>query len=378
MTLIRTEPTSVQTRDGSYQKVDAGSLDPTDACNITLTCFPTLRGADPIKEFLNDVRGFANPDLKGMTNIYHAEKAGATHYWVCCTRPSRALEGVVMASKTKDSLVADIEFYLSDECKNYYENRGIPYRRGLLLYGPPGTGKTSFATAVAGHFKLPVYIVNLTELDDKGLEQLFMRLPRRCILMLEDVDSAGLDREYELPNSSNNNGSNNTTKVKSVTLSGLLNALDGPASVDGRVLFMTSNAPDSLDAALIRPGRCDRKVLFGYVDAEVSAKLFTNIYTRKANELYKNEQNAADIHDIPAMARQFAAKIPTDSAITPAECQAWLLSNRLDPVAALEGADAWAKEIIENKLRGANVASFKNEVRRIPEGYAPDSDDDSD
>lgn len=372
-TMERTAPTAVEDRNGAYHKVDAKDLDPTIPQNITLSCFPTFNGTQPIKDFLDHVRGFATPSRDDVTNVFFPDRNGTYFFWERVSRPARALEGVVMESKIKDSLVADLDFYLSAECRKFYENRGIPYRRGYLLYGPPGTGKTSFATAIASHFKLPVYILNLADLNDKSLELLFGKLPRRCCLMMEDCDSAGLDREYtEVDESAGNNDDSeenlNPTKkkVKSVTLSGLLNALDGPASVDGRVLFMTSNSPDSLDAALIRPGRCDRKILFGYVCPEVSAKFFTNIYTRTANELYKGETNAADTHDIPAMAEQFAAKIPVGAAITPAECQAWLLSNRLDPVAALEGADQWASEIIENKLRGANVASFANEVKRIP------------
>lgn len=73
-------------------------------------------------------------------------------YWTSISRPTRAIEGVVMAAATKKSLVSDIEYYLSQECRTFYQNRGIPYRRGYLFYGPPGTGKTSFAVAMAGYF----------------------------------------------------------------------------------------------------------------------------------------------------------------------------------------------------------------------------------
>jgi len=376
MTLLRKEATVVEDADGKFTKVEAGEADPTKRQNITISCFPTFRGTEPIKEFLDHVRGFSTPVREKVTQVFRPENHGGdSHphwYWDSCFRPARALEGVVMQGAVKDSLVADIEFYLSSECRRFYENRGIPYRRGYLLYGPPGTGKTSFATSVASHFNMPIYVLNLTGLDDKSLAGLFHQMPRRCILLLEDVDSAGLDRENDEPedlaDDKSSDGFNvafsSKSKKKRVTLSGLLNALDGPASVDGRLLCMTSNSPDNLDAALVRPGRCDRKILFGYVCPEVSAKLYTNIYTKTADELYKDEENAANVHDIPAMAAQFARKIPIDAAITPAECQAWLLANRLDPVTAIEGAAQWAREIIENKLRGANVATFTNEIKK--------------
>jgi hypothetical protein len=145
--------------------------------------------------------------------------------------------------------------------------------------------------------------------------------------------------------------------------SGLLNCLDGHASVDGRLLLMTSNSPDSLDAALVRPGQCDKMILFGYICLEVTAGLCTHIFTRTATELYRDEKSASYEYEIPAMAVQFASRIPTDAAITPAEAQAWLLSNRTDPVAALRGAAEWAKDIVETKLRGANVANCHLHVR---------------
>ncbi|KAM0702314.1 hypothetical protein Q7P35_011224 [Cladosporium inversicolor] len=374
MTLLRKEATLVEDADGKFQKVEAGEADPTKKQNITISCFPTFCGTEPIKEFLDHVRGYSTPVREKQTEVFRPENHGGdSHpawYWDGCFRPARALEGVVMESAVKDSLIADIEFYLSTECRKFYENRGIPYRRGYLLYGPPGTGKTSFATSVASHFNMPIYVLNLSGLDDKSLAGLFRSMPRRCILLLEDVDSAGLDRENDEPDEAADDKStdgfilSSKTKKRKVTLSGLLNCLDGPASQDGRLLCMTSNSPDSLDAALVRPGRCDRKILFGYVCPEVSAKLFANIYTKTSEELWKDEEDTSEAHDIPAMAAQFATKLPRNAAITPAECQAWLLANRLDPVTALDGAAQWAKEIIENKLRGANVASFTNEIKK--------------
>lgn len=379
MTLMRKEATVVENDDGKLLKVEPGEADPTKRQNVTITCFPTFRGTEPIKELLNHVRGFSTPFRERVTQIYRPEKGPGGHiYWDACFRPARALDGVVMESTLKNSLVSDIEFYLSPACQKFYENRGIPYRRGYLLYGPPGTGKTSFASSVASHFNLPVYVLNLTDLDDKGLNTLFNMMVKKCVLLLEDVDSAGLNREYDADDEPDDGegwesliagrvgGVSKKSKRRRVTLAGLLNCLDGPASVDGRLLCMTSNSPDNLDAALVRPGRCDRKVLFGYVCPEVSATLFRNIYTRAPNEIYKDEENTADVHDIPALAAHFAEKIPIDAAITPAECQAWLLANRLDPVAAFDGAAEWAKEIVETKLRGANVASFTNEIKTMP------------
>lgn len=174
-----------------------------------------------------------------------------------------------MEKAKKDALVSDIEYYLSSACKKYYQNRGIPYRRGYLAFGSPGTGKTSVALTLASHFKLPIYLLGMSDpgLNDKTLDGLFSTLPCRCILLLEDVDSAGLQRERmsEVADSDSSKKAKKgkSSAKKSLTLSGLLNALDGPASVGGRILFMTSNSPDTLDAALVRPRRCEVKILLG-------------------------------------------------------------------------------------------------------------------
>lgn len=80
-----------------------------------------------------------------------------------------------------------------------YTNRGIPYRRGYLFHGPPGTGKTSLSFAIAGVFGLDIYCVSLLEptLTEEDLGLLFNSLPRRCVVLLEDIDSAGLIRHEE-------------------------------------------------------------------------------------------------------------------------------------------------------------------------------------
>lgn len=244
-----------------------------------------------------------------------------------------------MEKAKKDALVSDIENYLSSACKKYYANRGIPNRRGYPFFGPPGTGKTSFAVALASHFSLPIFLLGMSdpELNDRILDDLLSQLPSRSMLLLEDVDSAELQCE-NMANSSDANNSQDLEGIlpvkRNLTLSGLLNALNGPASVDGRVLFMASVLPDSLDAALARPGRCDVKVLLSYVrSAEVAQAMFPRIYTTSADETYKGETSPAGTMDIPAMAEEFASKVPLDAPITPAELRAWLLLHRLIPEA---------------------------------------------
>jgi mitochondrial chaperone BCS1 len=212
---------------------------------------------------------------------------------------------VILDQHQKDTVLADMNEYLHPATPRWYANRGIPLRRGYLFYGPPGTGKTSLSFALAGVFGLDIYVISLLEptLTEEDLGSLFTSLPRRCIVLLEDIDTAGLRRagdekpaveekpataaaaaaaangEKEGSNSTSEADANKATtsldikelakalkketeEQKGISLSGLLNAIDGVASHEGRVLIMTTNLPESLDPALIRPGRVDLQVPF--------------------------------------------------------------------------------------------------------------------
>lgn len=128
---------------------------------------------------------------------------------------------------------------------------------------------------------------------------------------------------------------------------------------------MTTNAPDKLDPALIRAGRCDHRVLFGYVSPEISTRIFTHCYTKRPEELVDAESSGSEHYDIPSVAQAFASAIPKDSMISPAEVQGYLMKHCHDPQAAVEGAEEFARHIIEIKAQGKNVAAFANELRAL-------------
>ncbi|VDN26436.1 unnamed protein product, partial [Cylicostephanus goldi] len=152
--------------------------------------------------------------------------------------------------------------------------RGIPYRRGYLFYGPPGTGKSSFISALASHFGYSVCMLSLSErtLDDDRLNHLLNTAPVNSVVILEDIDAAFGTRADPMNNHPAYQG------ITRVTFSGLLNAIDGVGSAEERILFMTTNYVERLDPALIRPGRVDRKQLFGNVTRSMAEKMFSRFY----------------------------------------------------------------------------------------------------
>ena len=143
----------------------------------------------------------------------------------------------------------------------WYADRGIPFRRGYLLHGVPGSGKSSLIHAIAGELMLDIYVVSLSSswISDSTLTTLMGRVPARCIVLLEDLDAAFTrstlrDEDStgapESKTSSNTNEAGDSTHsrrgrhkhdhlsdVNTLSLSGLLNALDGVAASEGRILF---------------------------------------------------------------------------------------------------------------------------------------------
>ncbi|MGB4812540.1 MAG: AAA family ATPase [Methylophilaceae bacterium] len=130
--------------------------------------------------------------------------------------------------------------------QNYLQALGIPWRRGYLLYGPPGTGKTSLVTALASELSLNVCALSLASanITDERIGNLLSTVPPRSIILLEDIDSFFRQREKA------------DVSVK-LSYSGFINALDGVASHEGSVIFLTTNHPELIDEAAIRSGRVD-------------------------------------------------------------------------------------------------------------------------
>lgn len=171
----------------------------------------------------------------------------------------RALDTVVLRPGQKEALVDDMQDFLT--LRAQYMKFGIPYHRGYMFYGPPGTGKTSLAKALATHFGLNIYYIPLSDLEkDTSLLTLVAGVEPGSVLLLEDIDvlHAAKSRDDD---------------DQGVTLSGLLNALDGVSTPSGLITIMTTNYRDVLDDALIRPGRIDRMEEITFMDDAQLAEL---------------------------------------------------------------------------------------------------------
>lgn len=255
-------------RERSGRLMDLTSGSPFET--ITLTTL--YRDRHIFTDLLREAQSKAQRKVEGKTVIY-------TSYgpeWRPFGQPrrKRTIDSVILDEGLKEDLLDDMKDFLSSA--KWYADRGIPYRRGYLLYGPPGSGKSSVIQALAGELDYNICILNLSEnhLTDDRLNHLMNHVPDRSILLLEDIDAAFSDRKQ-----TDEHGYHS-----GVTFSGLLNSLDGVASADERIIFMTTNHPEKLDPALIRPGRVDYKELIDNATEFQVRQMFLRFYEGKEAE----------------------------------------------------------------------------------------------
>ncbi|MFB2531835.1 AAA family ATPase [Paracoccus sp. p3-h83] len=213
----------------------------------------------------------------------------------------RPLDSVVLQGGLAQDLRADLARFL--DARTDYQRLGLPWRRGYLLFGPPGTGKTSVVAALASDLRMNICTLSLagSGVSDDKIHALLAAVPRRSILLIEDVDAFFDDRDAV------------HDEVK-LSFSGFLNALDGVATQEGFVIFMTTNHPERLDPALIRSGRIDRRIELGLADADQIGRLYARF-------------------DPDPVARDAFVAAHRDKRLSPADVQGLLLRRFLAPEA---------------------------------------------
>ena len=152
----------------------------------------------------------------------------------------------------------EIVDYLHDPKK--YEEIGASMPKGILLVGPPGTGKTMLAKAVAGESNVPFFSISGSEFVEmfvgmgaSKVRDLFKQAKEKapCIVFIDEIDAIGQKR---------NSGQLGGNDEREQTLNQLLTEMDGFEGNSGVIILAATNRPDSLDPALTRPGRFDRRV----------------------------------------------------------------------------------------------------------------------
>ena len=283
-----------------------------------------------------------------------------------------------------DTIRNRVNFFIKN--RKWYDEKGIPYTLGLLLSGSPGTGKTSTIKCLANETNRHICNVNLNnDMTKTQLENLFFNeninilnpstgqnetycipLDQR-IYVLEDVDcQSDIVMERALKNEKNEKNGQNEQHRKvlehyedkhKVDLSFLLNLLDGVLENPGRIVIMTSNFPDMLDSALIRPGRIDVIAKFRNCSNNTVADMLEFFYDIKLSEEERE--------------RVFQFK---DEMVTPAELSKVMFENFSDYEASIRHMENLSIQKIELEKKQKELAEEEQPLSTAPI-RSPNEDD---
>ncbi|PGG95824.1 hypothetical protein AJ80_09906 [Polytolypa hystricis UAMH7299] len=286
----------------------------------------------PIDKLLRTARSEYLSHNQFRIRVYTPEsKSNRSHRpWTSSEELVRPLETVILPDKIKQRALDDMNKFLRNQ--KWYQEQGIAHRRGYLFHGPPGSGKSSLGFALSCHFRIPLYIISLGDrsLTDAELLMLFKNLHPPCLVLLEDVDAAGIGQSRAEPEESQ------MEKSAPLSLAGLLQAMDGPGSAQGRILIMTTNYAGALDPALLRPGRIDERVVFPFMTEGQIKDMFMAMYSPKSCSNNAASGNQA----VVKLAERFAAAVP-ENKLSSAEVQGYLMRWKDDSQGAVNGVDRW-------------------------------------
>ena len=319
---------------------------------ITLTTLYSQRNI--FEDIFSEAHQLAQQFSEGKTIVYQARAASWEKFGE--PRRKRPLESVILDKGIKERILSDVKDFLGSA--RWYYDRGIPYRRGYLLHGPPGSGKSSFIRALAGELDYNIAMLNLSErgLTDDRLNHLLTIIPRRTLVLLEDADAAFGNRRTQTDDDG--------YRGANVTFSGLLNALDGVASAEERIVFLTTNYVDRLDSALVRPGRVDMAVRLGEATRWQMANMWDRFYGEfdehgifKARFLERLEQFG--LINPENEETRFPARSTSAAAV-----QGLFLYNKGD----MEGAIAMAPGLIPESQKDGDISASEPKSLGISHG----------
>ena len=268
-------------------------------------------------------------------------------------------ETLAMERAKKKEIMEDLDAFR--ENRDFYRRTGKPWKRGYLLHGPPGTGKSTMVAAMANYLDYDIYDIELTSVhSNTDLRKLFIETTSKSIIVIEDIDCSldltGARSKKKAPAAEDDKkdgaaaaaakaaGDKNKDTSSKVTLSGLLNFIDGLWSACGgeRIVVFTTNHVDKLDPALIRRGRMDMHIKMSYCGFEAFKTLAKNYLGVDDHELFSSVE-----------------EVLREAELTPADVAECLMTARR----AGYGEDS-AMEFLVEELKKKNREEAKAAAKR--------------
>ncbi|KAK4281041.1 hypothetical protein QN277_012581 [Acacia crassicarpa] len=282
-------------------------------------------------------------------------------YWshVVFEHPA-TFQTLALEPEKKEEIIDDLITF--SKAEEFFARIGRAWKRGYLLYGPPGTGKSTMIAAMANLLGYDLYDLELTAVrDNTELRRLLIETSSKSIIVIEDIDCSldltGQRRKKEKKEDEEENkdqkqkpgGGEREARSSQVTLSGLLNFIDGLWSACGgeRLIVFTTNHIEKLDPALIRKGRMDKHIELSYCSFEAFKVLAKNYLRIESHHLFPR-----------------IGELLRDVKITPAD-----VAEHLMPKSASGDYEVQLKDLIE-----ALETKREEEARKIEALGKPEAD----
>lgn len=258
-----------------------------------------------LRVFFANKNNFIN-QLKNVitrsSNIYE-NKVKINFQWYNNKRDKRYLDSIYTNNNEQYKVLSDLKNFINN--KQFYLDNNIPYKRNYLFYGKPGTGKTSLIFALASELNYDIKLIDLGSFSDLNslLYQVY-NCSSNTFLVFEDIDAMSTKFEERKKEETVKDSKKDapvivepTSNAKELSLSVLLNLLDGLYTKEGMITFFTTNHIDKLDSAFLRDGRMDYKLEMTDLNNKTINSILEKKIGKKLN-VKKKSINPATLQEI--------------------------------------------------------------------------------